>query len=641
MHVVVVLAGTIGTFLITVKNEGPNVAHNVKLYNGAPQGSKLRRVFGTAANCPPATLVVCTLGTLNVNQSKQVTVEVIVDANQMAPITHQARAVADEGDPYWRNNGDDQTQDLKVTWAPDLSVGMTSSAAQVGLNQDVTYTVTTYNDGMIGVSNAIVRFKIPDGMTYQSTTGTNCSYNAASLVLECWLGAFGVGAGPSLNVVARPTRTGAFSTAAVIWADQPERDPNNNGAQVSIQAAPSVDLSASSSASAGTVAIGDQVTYSVAISNAAQASSTASRVQLSGTLQTGTRFVSAVGGSCLAHADRTLSCDVESIAPGQTRTVAITAVLGPVGSITQQFSVVSLEADLNVSNNASSIQNMVVARSCSPRPNVRLSVQPAGPDSVYVNVIPNATSDAPANQVSVLRFGTPNPIVNAVVDANGLAEQSSAFATTFQRSAQTASARFTVRRVTPGQATTVPFVVEDDCGAWTTFVGAGPNAWGSVLSVMPIGGPTAPRVGTPMTYTLQARNDGPLDVEKAMVVNTIPEGTSLVSVSASQGTCTPGTTIQCNLGRLDPNGTATVTFTVNPTTAGETANWTYVTSGLHDAPSGGSLVLPAYVNPASGTPDVLPGQRTAPTPSGTPAAFPGARPNDPATGQPSGLPGSR
>ena len=36
---------------------------------------------------------------------------------------------------------------------------------------------------------------------------------------------------------------------------------------------------------------------------------------------------------------------------------------------------------------------------------------------------------------------------------------------------------FTVRRVTAGAATTVPFVVTDSCGAWPSLVGGGPNAF--------------------------------------------------------------------------------------------------------------------------------------------------------------------
>ena len=34
----------------------------------------------------------------------------------------------------------------------------------------------------------------------------------------------------------------------------------------------------------------------------------------------------------------------------------------------------------------------------------------------------------------------------------------------------------TVERIEPGEATTVPFVVVDDCGEWPTFVGGGTSA---------------------------------------------------------------------------------------------------------------------------------------------------------------------
>jgi hypothetical protein len=34
-----------------------------------------------------------------------------------------------------------------------------------------------------------------------------------------------------------------------------------------------------------------------------------------------------------------------------------------------------------------------------------------------------------------------------------------------------------VHRATAGQATTVPLVVTDDCGDWSTFVGGGPSAF--------------------------------------------------------------------------------------------------------------------------------------------------------------------
>jgi hypothetical protein len=33
-----------------------------------------------------------------------------------------------------------------------------------------------------------------------------------------------------------------------------------------------------------------------------------------------------------------------------------------------------------------------------------------------------------------------------------------------------------IRRVTPGQATTIPLVIVDGCGEWKTFVGGGTAA---------------------------------------------------------------------------------------------------------------------------------------------------------------------
>jgi hypothetical protein len=36
---------------------------------------------------------------------------------------------------------------------------------------------------------------------------------------------------------------------------------------------------------------------------------------------------------------------------------------------------------------------------------------------------------------------------------------------------------FFVRRIAPGQGTTVELVVTDQCGEWRTFVGGGPNAF--------------------------------------------------------------------------------------------------------------------------------------------------------------------
>jgi hypothetical protein len=79
---------------------------------------------------------------------------------------------------------------------------------------------------------------------------------------------------------------------------------------------------------------------------------------------------------------------------------------------------------------------------------------------------------APNNTLAQLQFG---PAQNATIEVDGQVRPSTGFTVSFASGTQQAT--FTVRRQTPGQTTTVPLTVVDDCGAWQTFVGGGPSAF--------------------------------------------------------------------------------------------------------------------------------------------------------------------
>ena len=67
------------------------------------------------------------------------------------------------------------------------------------------------------------------------------------------------------------------------------------------------------------------------------------------------------------------------------------------------------------------------------------------------------------------------PGSNALIDVAGLAGRTGEFTVAIPgRPEQTT---FYVARATPGQATTVPFLVIDDCGEFRTFVGGGVSAF--------------------------------------------------------------------------------------------------------------------------------------------------------------------
>jgi hypothetical protein len=116
------------------------------------------------------------------------------------------------------------------------------------------------------------------------------------------------------------------------------------------------------------------------------------------------------------------------------------------------------------------IQNDDQPQPCQPRPPVQ--VRPtAGGGQLQVTVASSPLNTGPANPITTIRFGT---FQNAAVTLNGQAITSGQ---TVNIPANTSSVTFTVARVTPNQATTVPFTVVDTCGEWPTLVGGGTNAF--------------------------------------------------------------------------------------------------------------------------------------------------------------------
>jgi hypothetical protein len=111
-----------------------------------------------------------------------------------------------------------------------------------------------------------------------------------------------------------------------------------------------------------------------------------------------------------------------------------------------------------------------VAR-CEVRPPVRLDVTPDGPGRLRVVVRTARSVTIPVNGLVELRFqaGT-----NALVDVGGQDGRSGAF--TVPIAGGLTSTTFFVRRQQAGP-TQLPFIVIDGCGAWSTFVGGGPNAF--------------------------------------------------------------------------------------------------------------------------------------------------------------------
>jgi hypothetical protein len=95
--------------------------------------------------------------------------------------------------------------------------------------------------------------------------------------------------------------------------------------------------------------------------------------------------------------------------------------------------------------------------------------QPDGAGRLRVTVSTTGIGGA----ISRIRFGAAS---NAQIDAPGGPPNATGnFEVTPPAGAT--SYTFTVRRVTAGQGTQVPFIAIDACGNWPTFIGGGPGAF--------------------------------------------------------------------------------------------------------------------------------------------------------------------
>jgi hypothetical protein len=78
-----------------------------------------------------------------------------------------------------------------------------------------------------------------------------------------------------------------------------------------------------------------------------------------------------------------------------------------------------------------------------------------------------------------VQFGNPssNPSTptNALIDIGAFSGRSDSFSVPYAPGVRQTS--FFIRRATAGSPTTVPFIVNDDCGPWRSFSGGGANAF--------------------------------------------------------------------------------------------------------------------------------------------------------------------
>jgi uncharacterized repeat protein (TIGR01451 family) len=108
-------------------------------------------------------------------------------------------------------------------------------------------------------------------------------------------------------------------------------------------------------------------------------------------------------------------------------------------------------------------------------------------------------------------------------------------------------------------------------------------------------------VGSNITYTITVANNGPATANLVTVTDPFPAGTTNVSASTSQGSCTvTAGVLNCTLGSIASGGSVTITLVTSTSTTGTKTNTATAASSTVDpnaANNSGSVQVAVHAKP--------------------------------------------
>ena len=337
-----VAPGETVTATLTVVNNGPNAAQNVRVTDTPPSPWVIQGTpTTTKGSCSVAGgTVTCALGTMATGETQTVTMALRAPAGTPAgTLVNSASVTTDSWDPDYTNNV--SSDSVRVLPRADLAITKSGAPATVTPGEQMTWTMTVTNNGpsdaqgvwVYDALDAADRTRMTfTGATANPSSGAGCAWRAATVT--CQIGSLAVGATATVTVTAvvspdAGADAGPIDNRAMVSSQTNDGNPDNNAAGASITVgAADANLKVTKVATPDPATPGLPVTWLVTIEN--EGPSTASGVTFTDTIHDAVGNVRAAStrGTCTV-AGQQVSCDVGVLRPGGRAIIAITGDLDP------------------------------------------------------------------------------------------------------------------------------------------------------------------------------------------------------------------------------------------------------------------------------------------------------------------------
>ncbi len=527
--------GTDVTFTVRLTNNGPNAASSITIDDVLPNGLTFVSASASAGSYN-SNNGEWTLGSLANGATDSLT---IVATVATAGTKTNTASVGSAGQTD--NNSSNNTASADVTGIQvDIAIAKSVDNASAEVGQDVTFTVTATNNGPSDATGIEVTDQLPAGLTYVSDNPSQGSYNDGTGVWN--VGDLGNGNSATLELTATVGQTGTLTnTAALTAVDQQDPTTSNNTASASVSSEQS-DIAVAKTASADTVNVGDNVTFTVTVTN--NGPSDATGVAVTDALPTGLTYVSD-NPSQGSYASGSGVWTVGGLANGANATLQLVATMGSASTLTNVASATAVDQpdpDNTNDSDSTDVTGLQVDIAMDK------SVDNASPDvgqnvTFTVTATNNGPSDATGIEVTDLL-----PV--------GLTYVSD---TPSQGTYTAGTGIWNVGDLANGANATLDIVATvDSTGTITntasvTAVDQSDSDGSNDTASQAISGTVVdiamtksvddanPTVGASVTFTVTATNNGPGDATGVEVTDQLPTGLTYVSHTTSQGTYTSGT----------------------------------------------------------------------------------------------------
>ncbi|MBO9534382.1 MAG: DUF11 domain-containing protein [Solirubrobacteraceae bacterium] len=593
--------GDLLTYTFALSNLGPTAASGISFAPTLPSGVTLQSISAPGLTCVTTPAPSCTGGALAsgggpINVTVTARVQTAASGSNVAST---GTVTANELDPNPLNNA--ATANTAINPAADLVLTKSVNTAGANIGDTLTYTLTATNNGPATATGVTVTDNLPAGLNPGTVTTSLGSCTTTGQVVSCNLGTLASGANATITITGTVRAAAASSTinnTAQIAGNEFDPTPGDATtlpATTAIGAA--ADLVVTQTVDQPSVNVGDVVNYTVVVRNNGPQAATG--INLSDDLPAGVTVLSITPAQGTCGTGDPFSCALGTLASGAQTTVVIQARVTGAASSTfpNVASATATQFDPNTSNNAAT-----AATSTNPASDLRISKtvdKPTANVGELVTWTITATNDGPSPATGVtitdtapsgVTLGTVTPpsgttctTAGQVVSCSrtGSLPSGSSIVITITGTVQTSSAGSPVSNSATVAGNEFDPNTANNLSSVTTNV----NAAADLRIAKSVDKPTA-NVGETLTWTIVATNDGPSTATGVQVTDDIPTGTTLVTRTSTQGTCsTVGVQVVCAIGSLAGGASATVTITATVNTSSAESpvdNTARVTSSVYD-----------------------------------------------------------